>query len=107
MFHEKFVVKTDLFTLFNLFGKQLVFHAPYFTNSFIIFARLMILYHVLVHQDDTGALHATLWALARAGRRLVPVLLLCVSAEVGRLREAEPAERALKRFLPGVHHHMV
>ena len=55
----------------------------------------MVLDHVLVHQDDAGALHAALGALARAGRGLVLVLLLHVGAEVGRLSEAAPAECAL------------
>ena len=67
----------------------------------------MILEHVLVHQDDTRALHATFGAHARAGRGLVLVLLLHVRAEVGRLREAVFAERALKRLLPRVHDHVI
>ena len=67
----------------------------------------MVLDHVLVHQDDAGALHAAVGALAGVGRGIVLVLILHVSAEVGRLREAAPAERALKRFLPRVHDHVV
>ena len=67
----------------------------------------MVLDHVLVHQDDAGTLHAAVGALAGAGRRIILVLLLHVSAEVGRLREAAAAKSALKRFLPRVHDHVI
>ena len=75
--------------------------------SFIIPALLMVLDHVLVHQYHAGALYAAVGALAGVGRRFVRVLLLHVSAEVGRLREAAPTKRALKRFLPSVHDHVI
>ena len=67
----------------------------------------MVLDHVLVHQYDAWALHAAVWALARAGGGIVLVLLLHVSAEVGGLREAPAAKSALIRFLPRVHDHVV
>ena len=76
-------------------------------NSLIISAHLMVLDHVLVHQDDAGALHAAVGALARVGRRIILVLLLHVSAEVGRLCEAAPTKRALKRFLPGLYDNVI
>ena len=67
----------------------------------------MLCDHVLVHEDDAGALHAALGAPARAGLRHVLVLVLGVGAEVGGLREADVAERALERLLPRVHDHVV
>ena len=67
----------------------------------------MVLDHVLVHQDDAGALHAAVRAFAGVGRRVVLVLLLHVRAQVGRLREAAAAQRALERLLAGVHDHVV
>jgi len=67
----------------------------------------MVLDHVLVHQDDAGALHAAVGALAGVGRGIVLVLLLHVSAEVGRLREAAPTKCALKWFLPSVYDHVI
>ena len=67
----------------------------------------MVLDHVLMHQNDAGALHAAVWALARAGGGIVLVLLLHVSAEVGGLREAPAAKSALIRLLPCVYDHVV
>ena len=67
----------------------------------------MVFDHVLVHQDDAGALHAAVGALAGVGRGIVLVLLLHVSAEVGRLCEAAPTECALKRFLSCVYDHVI
>ena len=67
----------------------------------------MVLDHVLMHQYDARALHTAVSTLARAGGGIVLVLLLHVSAEVGGLREADVAERALERLLPRVHDHVV